>query len=490
MKKVFLITIAVLLYSLTYSQNNYVDDALKLSSNNYGGTARFVGMGGAFGALGGDFGSISINPAGLGVYRSSEFVFSPALSYNSNSSSYINKTTDENAYKMNVNNLSFVSSYDLEGNDSRWVNFNIGIGFNQINDLNDNVMFEGVNNSSLMEVFVNYANSDATPETANNLNAMYEYLLWDAYIIDSSGGVFFNEIDDEAWNNSNFGINQRKIIETEGYVKDFNISFAGNYAHKLYVGASIGVTWLKYDQYSSHYEYETSTTPIDYMSGFDFREHSRTTGTGFNLKLGAIYKPIEFLRLGVSMHLPTFYTLNKEYYNEVYGCFDAEAEGYARSEDQKYEYQLQTPLRFVGSVGFQVAKIALIDIDYELVDYSTIELGDDFNSEGVITDNNTISDIYQKTHNIRAGAELRFGSIYVRGGGKYSTNPYTYIDDYSLITVSGGLGYREKNFFLDLAFSQTVSDYYITAYNWQYNDALAHVENTINNFVLTFGVKF
>ena len=490
MKKIILIIITILLINPMVFSQNYVDDALKFSTNNYGGTARFVSMGGAFGALGGDFSSISINPAGLGVYRSSEFVFSPGMSYNLNTSTYINNTIDESGYNMSFNNLGFVASYDLEDSDTRWVNFNIGVGFNRTNNLNDDVMFEGVNKSSLMEVFVHFANLDATPTTAENLNGMYEYLLWDAYILDSAGGVFYNEIDDDVWTDSDFRINQRKIIKTEGSVSEFNFSFGGNYAHKLYIGASIGIKRLRYSQYSSHYEYETADNPIDYMYAFNFKENYTTRGIGYTLKLGAIYKPVEFLRIGAAFHLPTFYDFTQESYNEVYGYFDNDPLGNAKSQDQFYDYQLQTPLRAMGSVGFQIGKIALIDVDYEFADYSKMSLDDNIKSEGVITDNNTINDIYQITHNIRAGAEFRFGPLYVRGGGAYSTSPYVNMDDYETITIAGGLGYREKNFFVDFAYAQTSYDYYMSAYDWEFNNAVAHIENKMNNFILTLGVKF
>ena len=44
-----------------YAQTAY--DAFLFSENNYEGTARTMAMGDAFTALGGDLGSISINPA-------------------------------------------------------------------------------------------------------------------------------------------------------------------------------------------------------------------------------------------------------------------------------------------------------------------------------------------------------------------------------------------------------------------------------------------
>ncbi len=507
MKKIFLILIVgFITSSLGYSQ--YVDNALKFSMNDYGGTARFVGMGGAFGALGGDFSSISVNPAGLGVYRGSELVFSPGMSYNSNSSTYIGNTIDDNGYSMNLNNLGFVASYDLENSDTRWVNFNFGVGFNRINDLNNNIHFQGVNNSSLLEMFVNRANAEGiNPSTGlgnpYNLNAEYEFLIWDAYIMDLDTNLvpneFYSEITDEVMNDpNNFEINQRKIIQTEGSISEFNFSFGGNYAHKLYIGASIGITRLRYDEFASHYESETAGLPIPFINAFEFREYSSTKGTGFTFKVGAIYKPIEFLRLGASLHLPTFYDLDQEFHNEAYGEFETFTAEPSRSSIQTYKYSLNTPLRAVGSVGFQIGKFALIDVDYEYADYSTMKMDDQDNSQGVIDDNAQMEVVFQKTHNIRAGAELRYGPLYFRAGGRYSTSPYTdktINSDYKKITLAGGLGYRVSNFFVDFAYAQTTVNYNMIAYDLNsiyssYINNEASIDSKLNNFILTFGFKF
>ncbi|MFC2152932.1 OmpP1/FadL family transporter [Bacteroidota bacterium] len=498
MKKIFfIITISIISSTLIYSQSVYVDNALKFSTNDYGGTARFVGMGGAFGALGGDQSSIVINPAGLGVYRGSEIIFSPGMSYNSNSSTYINNNIDENGYAVNLNNIGFVASYDLENSDTRWVNFNFAVSLNRTSDLNNDIHFQGVNNSSLMETFINQAN--ATTSDPYELDGLYEFLIWDAYIMDYDTVLneFYSEITDAVINDpSNFEIYQRKIIKTEGSISEFNFAFGGNYAHKLYIGASIGITRLRYEEYASHYERETSGLPISFIDAFEFKERSSSEGTGFTFKFGAIYKPIEFVRLGASFHLPTFYNIDQEFYNEAYGDFESFNADGSISPVQTYEYELYTPLRAVGSVGFQIGKFALIDIDYEYADYSTMQLGDEFNDQnGIIQDNSDIKAIFQETHNLRAGAEFRFGSLYLRGGGRYSPSPFKKIDgvstsDYNKITLSGGLGYREKNFFIDFAFAQTSSSYKISAYEYEYNTEEASIDNKLNNFILTFGFKF
>jgi len=498
MKKLFLIFIIGLISnSFIFSQSVYVDKALKFSTNNYGGTARFVGMGGAFGALGGDFSSIAINPAGLGVYRSSEFVFSPGMTYNLNKSTYLNNTIEESKYRGNVNNAGLVVSYDLENSDTRWVNFNFGVGFNRINDLNDNIHFQGVNNSTRMQSFVEMAN--ATTTNPEELDGMYEYLLWESFVIDldTIANEFYSEIVDERLNDpANFEINQRKILETEGSVSEVNFAFGGNYAHKLYIGASLGITRLRYSEYSSHYESETSAYPIPFINSFEFREHSKTEGTGFAFKFGAIYKPIEFIRIGASLHLPTFYNLNQEFYNEASGDFENINPEGSRSPIRKYEYQLTTPLRAVFSTGFQIGKFALIDVDYEFADYSTIKLDDEFNETyGIIQDNRDIETYYSETHNLRIGGEFRYGPLYLRAGGRYSTSPYEDLPgavnaDYTTMSYSGGLGYRENNFFVDFAFAQTTLNYKMYAYVHDTNNAIANIDNKMNNFILTFGVKF
>lgn len=491
MKKIFLIIIILFITTnINYSQSVYVENAFNFSKNEYGGTARFIGMGGAFGAIGGDFSSIAINPAGLGIYRSSEIVFSPGLSYNTNDASYLGNSVSENGYTINMNNLGLVASYELDDSDTRWVYVNFGVGFNRTVDLNNNVQFEGINNNSIMEVFVDYANNNASDPM--DLDGLYEYLLFSSGVIDTSGGVFYSDITDAVINDpDNFEVFQRKIIETEGSISEFNFSFSGNYANKLYVGASIGLFRVRYEQFASHYEYETANVPFVFTDGFDFREYSTTEGGGYNFKIGAIYKPMEFLKVGASVHTPTFYNLKQEFYNKAVGYYDTPNDFQpAASPIQTYEYDLTSPWRYIGSVGFQIGKIALIDVDYEYVDYSTMKLDDESNSQEVSNDNDDIESMYDNTYNIRAGAEIRYGSLYFRGGGRYSTSPYKNNSDYDKITFAGGLGYREKKFFIDMAFSQSQYSYNMQAYEYEYNDAIANIDNKVNNYVLTFGFKF
>ena len=62
----FIAIITILLFSVKASAQT-AEDALTIGQNQYGGTARTISMGNAFTALGGDLGSIAINPAGSAV---------------------------------------------------------------------------------------------------------------------------------------------------------------------------------------------------------------------------------------------------------------------------------------------------------------------------------------------------------------------------------------------------------------------------------------
>ncbi|HSH50502.1 MAG TPA: hypothetical protein VK982_02155 [Bacteroidales bacterium] len=491
MKKTGITIIAFLfIQTFLFAQSPYVDYALKFSMNDYSGTARFTGMSGAFGALGGDFSAIAINPGGLGVFRNTELMFSPGLAYNKTSSAYLNTITDDNKYRMGINNIGLVSSYDLENSDTRWVNVNFAVGYNKINNYNQNILFSGNNDQSIMEYFV--ANAEYAG-TVNNLDEMYELLLYNTYLIDydTINNEFWSQVTDEKYlNPDGFNINKQKSIQTEGSAGEINFAFGANYAHKLYVGFSLDIKTIHFTEFSSHYEFESNALDIYDFSAMKFQEEVETNGAGFSLKLGAIYKPFDFLRIGGAFHLPTFYKLEENYTTRVDAYYDNGDYLWQEVSAEAYEYELTTPIRAIGSVGFQIGKIGLVDVDYEYVDYSTMKLDDDFNSQGIIDDNKSIESIFTRTHNFRAGAEFRTGVLYYRGGLAYSTSPFKKgheNESFDRLSFSVGLGYREQNFFFDFAYKTSMNEYSMIDYP---GGDKAQIDNCYNNFIVTAGIKF
>src|ERR1044072_7905591 len=126
---------ALLLVSVCASAQNDVD-ALRCSQTSLAGTARYTAMAGAFTALGGDFSVLSTNPAGIAIYKRSEFSMSPAFYKEKSESDYLGRTTADNKYNFNFGNAGMIFTYRLTRNDTSrgWKNWNFGLGYNRINN--------------------------------------------------------------------------------------------------------------------------------------------------------------------------------------------------------------------------------------------------------------------------------------------------------------------------------------------------------------------
>lgn len=468
-----------------YSQNEV--DALRYSQTFYGGTARGVAMGSAFGALGGDFTSLSINPAGIGVYRTTELTFTPSLYYSQNNASYLGTSFTDNKYNFNFNNIGFVASFS-SGNDNGWSNFNMGFGYNRVNNFNRNVLIEGVNDyNSITDYFALRANGQ-TPEALTSGGSYFmEGLAWDTYLInpiDSTVNQYMSVMN-------KYGQTQRKSIKTEGAMGEYLFSMGANFSHKLYIGGSIGIQNLRFEENTVYEEIDNSMA-IDSFASMTFNQHLKTSGAGFNFKFGTIFRPIDFVRIGFAVHTPTFFVLDDQYQNAMKSKFDNGTIYNYESPQGKYSYELSTPLRAIGSLGFVVMKSAILSVDYEFVDYTSARLrANDYN---FYDENSNIQKYYTATSNIRAGAEYRFGPFSFRGGYGIYGNPYssTNIDNNTIYTsYSGGIGIRDENFFFDLAFVLTKNseNYYL------YDKNLVNVSPTTintnkNQILATFGFKF
>jgi hypothetical protein len=156
-------------------------------------------MGSAFGALGADFSSASINPAGLGLYRNGEFVFSPTLNINNITSSYLNNNTKDTKYNFNFNNVSYVSTFKT-GVESGIVNVTLGFGYNRIKNFHSNFIVSGHGaQTTLLDYYTSYANSIGDSEYFDDF---HEGLAWKTYLVDADPdpevieGVFYNELAD------------------------------------------------------------------------------------------------------------------------------------------------------------------------------------------------------------------------------------------------------------------------------------------------------
>ena len=132
-----LIFTILLILSATISYSQYVNDALKFSSQNTFGTSKFNSMSGAFGSLGGDFSNLSHNPAGLGMYQFSEFTYTNSFGRNIVTSDFRN--TKERDWQINsqTENIGIVLSNPKSDLNVKRINF--GVGWNQTASFNERI---------------------------------------------------------------------------------------------------------------------------------------------------------------------------------------------------------------------------------------------------------------------------------------------------------------------------------------------------------------
>jgi hypothetical protein len=486
MKRIILIlVIAVANSCLLLSQNEV--DALRYSRTTFGGTARYMSMGGAFGALGADFSTLSSNPGGIGLYRKSEFSFTPSVYFGSANSDFRNSSDRDSKGNFNISNVGFVFAKESEKSSSSVLKYmQFGIGLNRINNFNRRMSIKGENpENSIADGFVSDANGISYQDIEDDPNGYYAYDLnpaWWTYLIDTLPGSI-----NEYWSSVPDSVNklQRKDIKSWGSTNEFLIAFGTNLGNRLYLGAVLGFPSVRYFERSIYSESDTRPDSNDFRQ-IILNDELTTKGSGFNIKFGLILRATDWLRIGGAIHSPTWYNeMKDEWKTSITTDFDNGDHFTSESPIGNYNYNLETPWRALGGISFIIAKVALISAEYEYIDYTSSRLrADDYLFS---TENSAIDTIYNSTQNIRVGAEYKIGNFAVRGGYAMYGSPFvSHKNDGQMNYFTGGFGYREKNFFMDLAYvrSMGTEDYYL------YGSEKSVNKLSSNNFLLTVGFRY
>ncbi len=487
----------VLLLTVSYLTAQNASDALRYSRIFYGGSARFQGLGGAFGAVGADFSVTATNPAGIGLYKSAEMSFSPSLFINHSISDYNGTNGTDTKGNVGMGNLGLVFSIPSStASKGGFRGFTVAFGVNRQNDYNSRVTMEGNNKqSSILTDFTNKLNSFPGGISPNMINDQYPFDIGLAYgtdliYADSASNSYKSDFDVAP--PAQRAVYQRKSVSSHGSINELNLSFGANYEDKLYFGATIGIPFIRYFETSQYQEFQNDTS-IHYFRSLTYDQSLETHGTGINLKIGVIYRPANWFRIGAAIHTPTYYGNMRDSWNsqmtaEIAYEKNTITTNYQESPLGTYDYQMTTPFRAIGSIAFIIGSYGLVSGEYEYVNYNQARFYD--SSNGYNDLNKEIKAKYTSPVNVRAGTEWRIQNFRVRGGFGYYGSPYqSGIKTGEKYLVSGGLGYRGKHFFCDLAYiwSQTKDDYYF------YDSALvnpSHNIYTAHSVVATFGVRF
>lgn len=548
MKKILLATVLSLAPSVLLAQSAV--DAYQLSQGDLKGTARFMSMGGAFGALGGDLSTLNQNPAGIGVYRSSKVGVTFDLNIQATKSNSDGFSLKEDQVKFYCPNFGYVGTFKLNNNVMPILN--MGVSFSRTASF-DRIYRGGMPNiaTSMSNYIADFSNgyapgeldltTDYNPYFDYNVNADWlSILAYNTYLINPIGNTSnYNGLYKYDANGNPITAGDAMFsVREQGYADEYSINLGGNFVDMVYWGVGLGITDLEYTRYAYYDENLADARVIelrevgnnDYEeyevngnASFALDNYKHVSGTGYNFKAGLIVKPINELRLGFAVHTPTYYDLRHDYKAELDYQYLQEPEFSDYTEIAVFDSKLRTPWKIMASVAGVIGGRAIVSFDYEYDAYNDMVVKDDYGYtyDDVTTDINR----YFKGQNIfRIGAEYRITPKFsVRAGYNYQmsnvkdaaanssdyiatsgTDP-SYTFDNKTQYVTCGVGYRTGGFYIDAAyvyknresryhaFSRFDSGSDVFSYNLPPNEPMtptATIKDNNSSIVLSIGYKF
>lgn len=498
------------------------------------GTARSAAMAGAMTSLGADASSMSINPAGMGMYRSNEIVFTPMMTFSrakSNAAAFEGNSKN----RFGIGNFSMVAK--LRESSTGVTAINMGLAYNRLADFNYKYSFATQGTAGSLSIADIFAGQLAAGQiTSTQLKGNYDgagYFMWDRFdptywgailgyktglINDSNGGWGRDMIGSAA------GVDGYTTVESKGSAGEWVWSLGMNFGSKFYLGFSLGAATINRERhiyYGEGYSY-TADPALNYqMEHFNYDQVAKMKGTGVNFKIGAIYRPIESLRIGVAFHTPTYYSVTYSYQggmtseikaNNNVDDYKLDSNGYIRPpfseetvvlvDDGDYSWSYTSPTRLMFGVSYTIAKQLILSVDYERDWYNSMRLKD--SPYGALY-KGYIKDTFKGSNTVRAGAEWRFiPQMAVRMGyGLWSgaltdntaiySSPVTYRTEY----MSAGFGVAlSKHFTIDATYQFCKNN--MTPYKtfYGYDSSIDIASPTINttlerhNLLLSLTVHF
>ena len=532
MKKIMMTACSLMLAMAVNAQDAY--DVSRVLGNELNGTARFVGMGGAMSALGGDISVMGTNPAGIGIYRRNDFSVSFGMNNTASESAFKGTGMKEDRTKASFDQVGFVYSYKV-GNETslRYVNF----GFNYHKSKNFNKLFsmggmlDGFSQSWQLAQEMNW-NNDKLDATGNEVVG-YHYIgsaesfrknlldaenpykeYWGKFPVLGVLGATTGLVDWPDGENGFMGwdgYSNNYYSEEKGGINEFDFNIAFNVEDRFYFGATLGLYDLNYKRYSSYTE-ELNDDYGEDNGYYTLDNYYSLKGTGADLKIGAIVRPIEDspFRIGLAIHTPTFYDLSESYNatmtTDIYyyeSSYKQTLSDYLDPSYLNYDYRLRTPWKFNVSAGTTLGGLVAIGAEYEYQDYSATKLED---MDGyTLGGESSIKDNLKGVHTFRLGMEARLAPQFsIRAGYNYSSaafdkEAYRSLTSYgtqtefnntqSLNTFTLGLGYRGRVVYADMAYKYDAykSDFYA------FDDIdlpKTDVDNFRHQLIFTLGAQF
>jgi len=414
-----LFSIVFVMVSFTsYSQVlSYNELGILFSRDNNRGTARFNGMSGAFGALGGDISSTNINPAGATIAQKSSLSLTLNNQNNNYTANYYDNSFNNDNSKTNLSQVGALLVFDSAFK-SKWNRFAMFFNYTLKNNYSKSYTAEGF----------------STP-------------LYDEHFSDTNTAGQFDQ-----------NLYQLVASDTKLRASVFDLGFSSTYENKLFLGASLRIHNLDFSE-TTFFNEENDDIDGNFLNIEDYTE-TYIQGSGISFNLGFIYKLNKNIRFGIAYETPTWYQeILEDYFNELYmnDIPDLEIDSFLDSNENSFFYTYKTPSKITISGAYIFGKKGLISFDYTHKDYTNISFGDnDFENE-----NENFNSNYRDTYSLNIGTEWRIDRLSIRGGVSYNKNPNLIIggntNDDNIKSYSLGLGYNFGNSQFDLSYNNATN---------------------------------
>ncbi len=493
------------------------EDAIRYSWFTQNGTARSLAIGGAMGSLGGDITANFVNPAGIGFYRTSEVVFSPGFSLNNIKTNYRGTKLDSSKNNFALGPIGFAWALPNRNNDNKSRSFSVA--FTQNASFSNNISYKGFNNfSSYSEAFAEELTKQNLPDVLSTESiAPYTtapaYLSYLIYIKNLPGGGRVVKTLTDSIIEAGRSLQQDMTKTTKGGLYELGLSYAGNDGEKWLWGIALGIPIVNFESNTIFKETDTSSITTDQFKSFTYTDNYKTTGAGINAKLGLIYRPKEYIRIGLAVHTPSYMSLIDRRKSSLATVLEnptkdtiVNSSTFTNGQERgQANYNQTSPWKVMLSGSYVFREVedvtkqrGFISADIEYVKHRGTKYNS--NAEQPTLDDKTyydqlnavIKDIYKGNINVRLGGEIKFNTIMGRVGFGYYGNPYRDAPaKANKMTLSGGLGYRNKGFFVDVTYVHRITKDFDIPYRLQNTETVyADVNQRAGNIMATIGMKF
>ncbi|HKJ49679.1 MAG TPA: hypothetical protein VJ973_11345 [Christiangramia sp.] len=468
MKRILFILTALLTNSLTNAQD--LRDAYRYSNTELSGTARFMGMNGAFGALGGDISAISLNPASSAVFLSSSSTVTLDYRDLDNNIDFNGNFGSSSESNFDLGNIGGVFVFN-DNSDNDWRKFSLGINYTTESNYEENYSVNGFSSSSIDQYFLSYANgvpldllqlreNESISDLYRFLGENYGYNEQQAFL-GYQGYIIEPEVDDPE-NTQYFSLispgsfDQRYRYAANGLNGKLTFNVGTQYKDFLYLGLNLNSHFINYENSTRFTEFNSN--PDSETTEVQFGNELVANGEGFSFQLGGITKIGNNVRFGLTFDSPTWYNIREEtaQYLDTNSSLDEFVSVSPQVINIYPQYKYRTPWKLNGSFAYLFGKQGLISLDYGIKDYSSIRYSSN-NNVSYSDLNEVISNEMQIAESLRIGGEYRIENFSLRAGYRLEGSPFdgeeSLVDN--LYSYSGGLGYGFGNFNVDLAYNYT-----------------------------------